>query len=376
MLLSDLFAQVLPKVFSYGDEFFSLVCATFLLANVIKTKKIKKYHLLFLLVVFIGCMGNAIWGVRDNIATIISDMFVFTKIYIILMYSDIVISQRVAHDVYEAMINISEIFLLLLTAFSLITLVVPLDMTVGHGSFRFFCGYAGVVAWWTTLFMAVIYGGCPQKRFRYWVMATIAIIRTGSGFGLLAIALVPLVYLFIEKQKKFKWYYAILAVPFVLFIARNEISEYLLNGRAPRFLLFYYAFVTAIRYFPLGSGFSTYGSVQALRYYSPLYTKYGFSHMYGMTQDTSKGTALLDTYYPQVIAQTGIVATAIYIKYMYTIVQKMILTINNAALKYGSLYLMICWLIAGLGFSTASAWGSTVFFLFPIFSKVDTGDIK
>ena len=98
--------------------------------------------------------------------------------------------------------------------------------------------------------------------------------------------------------------------------------------------------------------------------------------MYGMTQDTSKGTALLDTYYPQVIAQTGIVATAIYIKYMYTIVQKMILTINNAALKYGSLYLMICWLIAGLGFSTASAWGSTVFFLFPIFSKVDTGDIK
>ena len=201
MLLSDLFAQVLPKVFSYGDEFFSLVCAAFLLAYVIKTKKIKKYHLLFLLVVFIGGIGNAIWGVRDNISTIISDMFVFAKIYIILMYSDIVISQRVAHDVYEAMIHISEIFLLLLTAFSLITLVVPFGMTVGHRSFRFYCGYAGVVAWWTTLFMAVIYGGCPQKRFRYWVMATIVIIRTGSGFGLLAIALVPLVYLFIEKQK-------------------------------------------------------------------------------------------------------------------------------------------------------------------------------
>ena len=39
MLLSDLFAQILPKLFSYGDEFFSLICATFLLANVIKTKK-------------------------------------------------------------------------------------------------------------------------------------------------------------------------------------------------------------------------------------------------------------------------------------------------------------------------------------------------
>lgn len=62
MLLSDLFAQVLPKVFSYGDEFFSLVCATFLLANVIKTKKIKKYHLLFLLVVFIGGHGQCDMG--------------------------------------------------------------------------------------------------------------------------------------------------------------------------------------------------------------------------------------------------------------------------------------------------------------------------
>ena len=88
-----------------------------------------------------------------------------------------------------------------------------------------------------------------------------------------------MIYFFVEKQKKFHWYYLIPIGIFGLWISWNEISNYLLDSTAPRAELFIFGIITAIKYFPIGSGFSTYASSMAVSYYSKLYYIYGFNNL-------------------------------------------------------------------------------------------------
>ena len=65
-------------------------------------------------------------------------------------------------------------------------------------------------------------------------------------------------------------------------IGSFQIRNYLINEKAPRHLFFKYSIITATEYFPLGSGFATFGSDMAAKKYSDLYVKYGFEPLHGM----------------------------------------------------------------------------------------------
>ena len=84
-----------------------------------------------------------------------------------------------------------------------------------------------------------------------------------------------------------------------------------MNVNAPRYLFFYYGGKTANTYFPLGSGFATFGSDQAARNYSRLYYQYGFNSLFGM--NTEDGSFLSDTFWPMAIGQFGWIGSILYI---------------------------------------------------------------
>lgn len=68
-----------------------------------------------------------------------------------------------------------------------------------------------------------------------------------------------------------------------------------------------------IDYFPLGSGFGTYGTEAAARYYSPLYTDYGLCYVYGLRpEDYRSGHGYFcDTFYP-ILAEFGFAGIILY----------------------------------------------------------------
>ncbi|WP_140398057.1 hypothetical protein [Lachnoclostridium sp. An169] len=96
----------------------------------------------------------------------------------------------------------------------------------------------------------------------------------------------------------------------IVLIGSFQIQTYLMNENAPRYLFFYYGSVTANDYFPLGSGFATFGSDQAARQYSPLYYLYGFTRLFGMNPDD--GSFLSDTFWAMALGQFGWIGFFLY----------------------------------------------------------------
>jgi hypothetical protein len=64
----------------------------------------------------------------------------------------------------------------------------------------------------------------------------------------------------------------------------------------------------AVRQFPLGEGFGTYGGYVSQRNYSPLYDELGLSTVYGLAPESPD--YLQDTYWPHLLGETGVIGTA------------------------------------------------------------------
>ena len=101
-------------------------------------------------------------------------------------------------------------------------------------------------------------------------------------------------------------------------------------------------------YFPLGSGFGTYGSGITQTIYSPLYSRFGFEQVYGLTP--TNPFYLTDTFWPVVIAQFGLFGICIWIGILYFVIKE-IYTMGKSGHK---LSLSLAFIAAILISTTAS----------------------
>ena len=124
---------------------------------------------------------------------------------------------------------------------------------------------------------------------------------------------------------------------------------------------------------PIGAGFATYGSSVAANQYSNLYYLYGFSNRWGMGKNDTG--FLVDSYYPQIIAQTGFLGSALYGIFMYKLFFKIIMRMQNNSAKTATIYLFAIWAVSGLGFGSSSLWGCLVYAVIPILYLVDKYDL-
>ena len=112
---------------------------------------------------------------------------------------------------------------------------------------------------------------------------------------------------------------AILAVV-VIWANFEKFSIYFITGYdegAARTYMYYTSFEMFGRLFPFGSGFGTFGTDASGRYYSPLYYKYGLNFIYGCRPDDyqTDHSFFMDTFFPVVIGQFGIIGTLLFIKF-------------------------------------------------------------
>lgn len=87
-------------------------------------------------------------------------------------------------------------------------------------------------------------------------------------------------------------------------IGYESFAEYYLNtGQTARSLLTVNGNLVAMHYLPFGSGYATYGSAAAAKYYSPIYQALGYPRRYGLSPRNPQ--YLTDTFWPAVTAQFG-----------------------------------------------------------------------
>lgn len=363
-MLNDLFNV---QSLGYADEITGILSFVGIIITILLTisKKIKMNTniviiiLLLLAMELFGFAGNIFNGLNINLSTIVTESFIFVKQYLFFIFLFISLTPRFAKEIFYCLTFISKLMILVLCFLAIINAIFDIGMSAQDNAFQFISIFPGAVSIWGLIFTSIILFSDTKYKLAYTIMSSIIIILTKSGLGILGLGLIAIIYIFIVKQKKFRWYYSVIAVPVILLLSYNEINTYLLDDTAPRAILFQYSFVTAFNFFPLGAGFATYGSTLAAQNYSPLYIQYGFDKIWGLSPQFPM--FLMDSYYPRIVGEFGIFGLLIFVVIIFVIIFKMILTINNVYRKGYSLMLFLIVCAAGLGFNTGGAGGCALY---------------
>lgn len=356
LILSYIFS-----VFSFLDELVAIVALFYFIVMLINRKQSKMCVLFVSMLIFLiilGLIGNVIYKTyAPDLKNIFMDIFLFIKPYLFFSFGIFFISSVEMRKISYYMSILSQILLIL---FFVLALVYFFKNITDYSNWRFsiLSCFPGDIATITMLSLVWIftYEYSKMKKL-FFLIATFIIFLTDSGLGLLGVVLFFILYFFLTRFK-FKKYMIILFTLLVLSVSMNEISSYLTNDNAPRYKMFYYSFKTAFSFFPLGSGFGTYGGVVSATNYSKLYFLYGFNNVWGLSIDSlyTSPNFLFDTYYPMIIAQFGFLGFFVFIFVVLYGLKKCILCKNKNAI-----FLILFLLAMGLGFNVGGLVGCVYF---------------
>lgn len=340
-LLFSIFLVILPisliiemnyktGLISYTDEILGVICILYTAYFSMK-KGIKDNDLLVIILTTILCL---ITVVGNYFSKIISDWFPIAVdlLCVLKMFFPFIVYKQIAE--YDKKCKIlgylapaAKLLILSGAFFAFLSLFLDLGMT-GTGEIRnglpqynfiFVNGsrYGYIVA--CSLLILMINNIPRQKMIFYEVSALFTMVLINKGVVLIVVA-IYLVLKFLwrgKREAKFTLKNASLIVVGVLAVSGYQIDTYLKNLNSPRMILLRYGLKTANTYFPLGSGFATYGSDMAAKNYSSLYTLYGFENMYGLTPDNT--SFLNDCYLGMVFGQFGYLGSILFCAIMITI---------------------------------------------------------
>lgn len=318
---------------SYFDEALCLVAMGYLLyaALLDRISRFDSVSLFILItVVLIGLLSNVLSGIAVPWSSVAIDVIAETKVLWIYFAAKYYLSSGTIKHLVRMLSPVAKTYIVLSFVFSLLSQVVNTGMTgsdrYGLNGFKFIFPFSFQFLAVTLIMLAVVMLDKKTKRkTTYYLMASISLIMATKSSPLIFGVLFLVLLAYFKKQDRLRMGTIVLLGALVLLLGTYQIQTYLLNENAPRYLFFYYGGVTADHYFPLGSGFATFGSDQAARNYSPLYFQYGFSTLFGMTPED--GSFLSDTFWPMAIGQFGWIGSLLYF-YVYV---RILLSFNGAA---------------------------------------------
>lgn len=165
------------------------------------------------------------------------------------------------------------------------------------------------------LFALLIF--CEHKKIWFYrvcmILMIVMLILCGKekAYGAI-IAFAVLYYLIVKRKVQTKVrYFLYLAVPIFL-LAWDKIYYYYVegHGRFAKSLMTGSALQIALDYFPIGTGFGTFGSTYAKQYYSPVYMIYGLADHPELGENSR--LYLTDQFWPILLGENGVLGTIIY----------------------------------------------------------------
>ena len=226
------------------------------------------------------------------------------------------LTSDVYSDMSRALRPLAKLFCYLAGLFAIISQFVNLGMTenerygIKSYNFVFPMSFQFLAVALVAIAVLSISKDKYNNRLPYAAVCVGLILATKSSPLLFSVMFIFLLIYF-QKRAQLKTRTVVFMSVIVLLLGTFQIQTYLMNVNAPRYLFFYYGGKTANTYFPLGSGFATFGSDQAARNYSRLYYQYGFNSLFGM--NTKDGSFLSDTFWPMAIGQFGWIGSILYI---------------------------------------------------------------
>ena len=93
-----------------------------------------------------------------------------------------------------------------------------------------------------------------------------------------------------------------------IILSWDAIDKYFIsNDKVARYNLMHTSFMLAKDFFPIGSGFGSFGTEASRVYYSSIYLRYGISQIYGLNMEHP--TYITDQFWFGIIGQFGVLGT-------------------------------------------------------------------
>lgn len=322
------------SIVDYFDEILILFFAIRALIYACRQKKIPELSgkILFLTGMFaaigiLGCLFNSSFRTFD----LIMGSILMIKIYLLIIATLILPWNTSQFDFFiESILFIGKICLVTGAVNFFVptvwTNIIPYVYSYERNGLPSVMGlfiHAGQFGWFMLL-VAIIYysyyicNGNKKDLYRF-VIYAIAACTSMKVKVFIGIILIVLFNTFVLQKKKIspnKIIISLFGVALIWFVFKNVITAtytmYFTDSTgSARFALLSGSLRILIDFFPLGVGFSKFGSYYAKVHYSEWYYKYGLNTVWGLRPgETFFGT---DTFWPAIIGETGALGVIIYI---------------------------------------------------------------
>ena len=340
LIFEDVISHLIRPILLY-DELLAIILTLYYIAHVIRRGKIRRKDGLIVLIVIalltIGFRGNFNSKIQNNSILCIFDAFNIFK------FIGAILGAQLIFDHYrfkELLIEYTSFMVKLAVAISTICMILNFlanigmhtDYRYGMRAFNFLYSRVGdfynACVLWIIILTASLYYRNSKNTKLFIVLALINMCATlrSRAWGYALLFVILYYALIIRKEGKFRWWYMAAFAAMVSFISADQFSYYFSGNRARKVLL-KYGFITARNYFPLGSGFATYGTAIAQRHYSELYRIYNFSLYWGLSPD--RRSFLTDNFWPAVMAEMGFIGAVLMAILLCIVASKFLRVTDN-----------------------------------------------
>ena len=325
----------------------------------------------------LGLLSNCFSGIITNFGFILNDGFSFVRIFLVYFGTIALLrgKTKALQCTLNRLGNYSKIFICIAFVFGVLNIFGIVNMysyvRFGLPLYFFFFGNASQFGIFMGCVLALlIFSG--KNELIYEIMALACLILTFKGMGLI-IATVYLV-LTVVVRKRLKMWHCFCVLFFLTYILQYQITNYIVDKSAPRAMLIKYGLITAIRFFPFGAGFASFGSNMAAVHYSPLYYKYGFHLIPSLTVLDDGTTYLNDAYLGMIAGQFGIIGLFLMVFILYKLG---ISILKNNKVQDKSKYITLACFgcfsgMAVMAGSIKTAGGEMLMIIFAIFQLLDS----
>jgi hypothetical protein len=355
------------RIFQYLDEAWTVLSIMYLFAVIVIERKIEKEMFasfwLILALIGLGLLGNITWKVQTGLAAILTDVGNMFKTYVTL-YAGVTYLNHWEEEDKKALLQYLNTFCCIIATpgffLAITNLFVDIHMHTeyvnGIRAFHYIFGRVGNLnmscvimimietAWMNYL---TINERRTQRLFIYMTLFLMLSTLRSRAYAFFIIYILGYLVFVYGRSAPLKGL-ALLAIPGISFgFGAQKFIYYFGQDSTARGALFRYGVYTANDYFPIGSGFATYGTHAARVYYSPLYIKYHFDRIWGLSEQM--GDFLTDNYWPAVFGEFGYFGAVLMLALIALMFFKVLAeTGDYPANRFGGLFGLICMVISSM----------------------------
>jgi len=283
-------------------------------------KKISKIFLIILLFIIFGLISNIISGIDRSVFDVLIDIVTVGKPFWIFLAMIQLVSPDTFGWLRRKFSLIIKIFILMLYIFLFLNTlhIVQMGNTFLFSqipNFSFTFGFPVPFAIVLYCCIGFLLKNDINIVRQPWIISLIFLIIFTGKMQSYIFVVIFLGFLSIRtyREKNLKISRLILIGFIGVLISLPKLVNYFATtSYSPRKLLMTDGFGLALKYFPLGTGFATFGSVMASKDYSPLYYQLGYSNFYGMQPGGGLGSFLNDNWVASLIGQFGFLGTILF----------------------------------------------------------------